>query len=74
MEAVFSGIQQGASVALAAAQLRSRHDLRCLEPGFLGTTRPEAREVLVGEFAAAAEAIVAIVNVEDIIGNAHQGP
>jgi len=47
-----SGVRHGAALALATAQLRSSHDLRLLEPGFLVGIDEEEQEDLIGDFTA----------------------
>ena len=72
--AVVAGIWRGASVALAAMQLRTGQDFRRVEPGFPGHTWQAERAELVGDFAAAAAAVVGAMNVEDILRGGGQGP
>ena len=69
--AVVAGAQQGASVALAALQLCTGQDFRQVAPGF--PDHPRQAE-LVGDFATIEAAIVAAVNVEDILHYSGQGP
>jgi hypothetical protein len=64
---VVAGIWQGASVALAAMQLWIRVNLRRVAPGFPEHVRPGQRAELVKDFATAADAIVAAVDVEEIL-------
>jgi hypothetical protein len=45
-----------------------------VEPEFLDHVRLEERVALVGDFATAVAAIVATVNVEDILRGSGQGP
>jgi hypothetical protein len=40
-EVALHGIHRGAAVTLAIAQVRSRHDLRLVEPGFLEEENPD---------------------------------
>lgn len=68
--AMISRIRQGVGVTLAAAWLHSGHDLRHLAPGFSDHARPKERMELVGDFTAAADAVVVAVNVEDILHGA----
>jgi cephalosporin-C deacetylase-like acetyl esterase len=65
--AVVAGIRQGAGVALAAMQLRVRLDLHWVAPGFPEFVEQEKRVELVNDFAAASAAVVAAMNVEDIL-------
>ena len=61
-----SGVRHGATLALAAAQLCSGHNLCLLEPGFpVGADEDE--EELTGDFTAAAEAIVVATHAGDVI-------
>lgn len=52
----------------------SGHDLHHLEPGFSDHAMLEEWEELVSDFITAAEAIVAAMNVEDILHGTGQGP
>lgn len=62
-----AGIRQGAGVALAAMQLRVRMDLRRVVPRFPERVGQEERRARVNDFAAAADAVVAAVDVEEIL-------
>ena len=62
-----SGVDHGAALALAVAQLCFGHDLRLLEPRFLVGVDEEETEEITGNFTAAAEAIVAAMHVGDVI-------
>ena len=59
----------GAGAALVAAQLRSGHELRHLEPGFPDTDRLEDQEDLIGDFTDAAEAIIVTIHAQDVVNN-----
>jgi len=62
-----SGVRHGATLALAAAQLCSGHNLCLLEPGFPVGADEEEKEELTGDFTTAAEAIVAATHAGDVI-------
>ena len=68
------GIHYGAGATLAAAQLRSGHELRHLEPGFPDTDRLEDQEDLIGDFTDAVEAIAVTIHAQDIVNNVFLGP
>jgi len=68
------GDRYGAGAALAAVQLRSGHELRHLEPGFLDTVWLDDQEDLIGDFTDAVEAIIVIIHVEDVVNNVFSGP
>lgn len=65
--AVVAGIRQGAGVALAAMHLRIGRDLRRVAPGFPDEASQVEQMELVSDFAPAAAAVVAAMNVEDIL-------
>jgi hypothetical protein len=65
--AVELGICRGAMLAFAAAQLRSGHDLRRLEPGFPEGTMLRERERLADDFAGAAGFITADVSISNLL-------
>jgi len=73
-EVATHGVHYGASVALAAAQLRSGHELHHLEPGFLDTDRLEDQEGLIGDFIDAAEDIAVTIHAQDVVNNIFLGP
>ena len=62
-----AGIRQGASVALVAMQLRTRVNLRRVVPGFPERVRQEEQAELVNDFTAAVDAVVAAMDVEEVI-------
>ena len=68
------GVRYGAGATLVAAQLRSEHELRHLEPGFSNTDRLEDQEDLIGDFTDAAKAIVVIIHAEDVVNNVFLEP
>ena len=61
------GIHHGAAVALTAAQVQTGHDLHTMEVGFPTDNGPEGHEDLIENFPAAAEAIVDITPVQDVV-------
>ena len=65
--AVVAGIRQGASIALATMELRTRVNLRRVVPRFPEHVQLEERAELVNDFAAATDAIVAAMDVEEVI-------
>jgi Trm5-related predicted tRNA methylase len=65
--AAVAGIRQEAGVPLAAMQLRTRVNLRQVVPGFPKRVQPEEQAELIDDFVTAADAIVAVVDVEGII-------
>ena len=67
-------IWQGAGVALTALQLRTGQDFRLVAPGFSDHARLAEWAELVSSFATDAAAIVAAMNVEDILYGGGQGP
>ena len=72
-EVTTHGVCYGAGAALATAQLRSRHELCHLEPGFLYTDRLEDQEDLIGDFTDVAEAIAVTIHAQDIVNNVFLG-
>ena len=65
--AVELSIRRGAMLAFTAAQLRSGHDLRQLEPGFPEGTTLRERERLADDFAGAAGFIAAEVSISNLV-------
>ena len=61
-----SGVCHGATLALAAMQLCSSHDLRLLEPSFPVGADEETEEV-TSNFTTATEAIVVATHAGDIV-------
>jgi hypothetical protein len=55
-------------------QLRTGQDFRWVAPRFLGHAGQAEQAKLVGDFTAIVVAIVATVNVEDILRDGGQGP
>jgi len=66
-EIALHGVRHGAAVALAAAQVQTRHDLHTMEVGFLTDDGPKGHEDLIEDFTAAAEAIVDITSAQDVV-------
>ena len=53
-------VHRGTTMALAAAQVQTRHDLRTMEPGFPMGDDPGTHEDLIEDFE---DAVVAIVDI-----------
>ena len=66
-EITLHGVRHGASVALATAQVQTRHELHTMETGFLMGDGLEEHEDLIAEFINAAEAIVDITTAQDVV-------
>ena len=66
-EVALHGVRHGASMALAAAQARSGHELRILPHGFPATKHPGDHECLVEDFFDAANSIALANQAEDIV-------
>ena len=66
-EIALHDVRHGTSVALTATQVRTGHDLHAMEVGFLIGDGPEGHEDLIEEFVVAAEAIVDITSVQDVV-------
>jgi len=64
---VVVGIRQGANIALAAMQLWTRVNIHRVAPGFLGHVRIEEQAELVTDFTTAVDAIITVVDVEEIL-------
>ena len=64
---VVVGIRQGATVALTAMQLRTKVNLHRVVPRFPEHVRPGERVELVNDIATTADAIIADVDVEEIL-------
>ena len=73
-EVATHGVRYGAGATLAAAQPRSGHELRHLEPSFSDTDRLEDQEDLIGDFTDAAEAIAVTIHAQDVVNNVFLGP
>ena len=68
-EITLHGVHHGASVALAAVQVQTRHELHTMETSFLMGDGPEEHKDLITKFVDAAEAIVDITSAQDVINN-----
>ena len=66
-EIALYGVRYDALVALAAAQVQTRHDLHTMEVGFLTDDGPEGHEDLIEDFTTAVEAIVDITPAQDVV-------
>ena len=66
---VVARILQGASIALTALQLRTSRDFHQAAAGFSDHASQAEHAELVGGFAAATAAIMATINMEDILRN-----
>jgi len=66
-EIALHSVRHGASVALTAAQVQTGYDLYTMEVGFPIGDGPEEHEDLLEEFIMAAEAIVDITSVRDVV-------
>jgi hypothetical protein len=69
--AVVVGIRQGANVILAAMNLQTGVNLHRVVSGFLEHVRLEERAELVNDFAATTDAVVATVDIEEVIHGNH---
>jgi hypothetical protein len=65
--AVVAGIRQGASITLVAMQLRIEVNLHRVVSRFPERVRLEERAELVNDFTAAMNAIIAAMDVEEVI-------
>lgn len=54
-------------MALAAAQVRTRHDLLSMDPGFPMADDPDMHEDLIEDFGDVAAEIVNIIPAQDIV-------
>ena len=73
-EVALHGICHGAAVALAIALVRSGHDLRLVEPGFLEGEDLDDYQDLVEEFEGAGNAMVNITSAKEVVNNVFLGP
>ena len=60
-------VRRGAAVALAMAQVQTRHELSTMEPGFPMADDPDMHEELIEDFDDVAAAIVDITSTQDVI-------
>ena len=54
-------------MALATAQIQTRHDLRSMEPGFLMADDPDMHKELIKDFDDTTVAIVHITPAQDVV-------
>ena len=66
-EIAHHGIHRGATMALAAAQVQTGHDLRTMELGFPMGDDSSTHEDLIEDFEDTAAAIVDIASAQDIV-------
>ena len=74
MEVALHGIRHGATMALAAAQARSGHNLRLLPHGFLDAAHPRDHERLVEDFFSAANSVAFNTLADDIVSKVFSSP
>ena len=72
-EVALHGVRQGATMALAAVQARSGHELPLLPHGFLATEHPGDHERLVEDFFNAANSVALASQAEDIVNKVFFG-
>ena len=68
------GVHHGASMALAAAQAHSSHNLRLLPHGFLDMMHPGEHECLVEDFSSTANSVAFNTLADDIVSKVFFGP
>ena len=73
-EVALHGVRHGTTMALAAAQARSGHNLRLLPHGFLDATYPKEHERLVEDFMSAVNSIAFNTLADDIVGKVFSSP
>ena len=73
-EVTLHGVRHSASMALAAAQARSGHNLRLLPPGFPNTVHPRDHERLVEDFFSIANSIAFNTLADDIVSKVFFDP
>ena len=66
-EITLHGVHRGATMALAAAQAQTRHDLRTMELSFLMADDLDTHEDLIEDFEDVAAAIVDIASAQDVV-------
>ena len=72
-EVALHGVRHGATMALAAAQARSGHNLRLLPHGFPDATYPREHEGLVEDFMSAVNSIAFNTLADDIVSKVFPG-
>ena len=73
-EVALHGVRHGATMALAAAQAHSGHNLRLLPHGFLDVAHPGEHEHLVEDFSSAANSVAFNTLADDILSKVFFGP
>jgi len=73
-EVALHGVRHGATMALAAAQARSGHNLRLLPHGFPDATYPGEHKCLVEDFMSAANSVAFNTLANDIVGKVFPSP
>ena len=73
-EVALHGVCYGATMALAAAQAHSGHNLRLLYHGFLDAMYPREHERLVEDFMSAANSVAFNTLADDIVGKVFSSP
>ena len=73
-EVALHGVHHGAAMALAAAQVRSGHNLQLLPHGFPNAAYPGEHERLVEDFMSVANSVAFNTLVDDIVGKVFSGP
>lgn len=66
-EFTLHGVRRGASVALAMAQVQTRHDLISMELGFPMVDDPDTHEDLIAEFDEVAIVVTDIPPAQDVV-------
>ena len=74
MEVALHGVRHGATMALAAAQACSGHNLRLLPHGFLAVAHPGDHERLVEDFFSTANSVAFNTQANDIVSKVFSGP
>ena len=73
-EVALHGVRHGATMALAAAQARSGHNLRLLPHGFPDIVHPREHERLVEDFMSVTNSVAFNTLADDILGKVFSGP
>ena len=73
-EVALHGVRHGATVALAAAQARSGHNLQLLPHGFPDAAHPGDHEHLVEDFFSTANSVAFNTLADDIVSKVFSGP
>jgi len=72
-EVALHGVRHGATMALAAVQAPSGHELWLLPHGFLATAHPGDHECLVENFFDATNSVALTSQADDIVNNVFSG-